>query len=107
MNPGIGHSGKHLYEFGGFCLDPTERVLLQAGKRVPLVPKAIETLLILVQHSGHVLTKDELIRSVWPDTFVEENNLNQHISALRRALGEDQNGDVYIETVPRLGYRFV
>jgi Tol biopolymer transport system component/DNA-binding winged helix-turn-helix (wHTH) protein len=107
MNPAIGRCGKHLYEFGAFCLDPAQRILLQAGKRVPLVPKAIETLLILVQHSGHVLTKDELIKSVWPDTFVEENNLNQHISALRRALGEDQNGDEYIETVPRLGYRFV
>src|SRR6267378_2927673 len=100
MNPAMGHSRKHLYEFGAFCLDPAEHVLLRNGKRVPLVPKAIETLLILVQHRGHVLTKDELIKTLWPDTFVEENNLNQHISALRRALGEDHNRDIYIETMP-------
>ena len=107
MNPAMEHSRKHLYEFGAFCLDPAEHILLRNGKRVPLVPKALETLLILVQHSGHVLAKDELMELLWPGTVVEENNLTQNISALRKALGEDSGGSAYIETVPRLGYRFV
>jgi len=106
MSPAIGHENKHLYEFGAFRLDPAERVLARNGERIPLPPKAFDTLLILVQHSGHVLTKDELIKTVWPDSFVEENNLTQHISLLRRALGEASNEHGYIETVPRLGYRF-
>ena len=106
MNPAIGHENKHLYEFGAFRLDPVERVLARNGERIPLPPKAFDTLLILVQQSGHVLTKDELIKTVWPDSFVEENNLTQHISLLRRALGEASNERGYIETVPRMGYRF-
>jgi DNA-binding winged helix-turn-helix (wHTH) protein/TolB-like protein/Tfp pilus assembly protein PilF len=97
---------KNFYEFGCFCLKPSERLLLQDRKPVSLPPKAFETLLLLVRNSGHVLSKDELMRSLWPDTFVEENNLTQHISLLRRALGEGTNGDRYIETVPKLGYRF-
>lgn len=96
-----------LYEFGSFRLVPSERLLLNGGHAVPLQPKAFETLLLLVQHSGHVLSKDELMKSLWPGTFVEENNLTQHISQLRRALGEGSSGHSYIETVPRLGYRFV
>jgi DNA-binding winged helix-turn-helix (wHTH) protein/TolB-like protein/Tfp pilus assembly protein PilF len=97
---------KNFYEFGCFCLKPSERLLLQDHKAVSLPPKAFETLLLLVRNSGHVLSKDELMKSLWPDTFVEENNLTQHISLLRRALGEGANGDRYIETVPKLGYRF-
>lgn len=97
---------KYFYEFGSFRLEPSERLLLHGLEPVPLPPKAFETLLLLVRNSGHVLSKDELMRTLWPDTFVEENNLTQHISLLRRALGETQNANRYIETVPRLGYRF-
>lgn len=107
MSPAIGHESKHLYEFGAFRLDTTERVLARNGERISLAPKAFDTLLILVQHSGHVLTKDELIKTLWPDSFVEENNLTQQISQLRRALGEGTDGQTYIETVPKLGYRFI
>ena len=107
MNPAIGHENQHLYEFGAFRLDPAERVLARNGERISLAPKAFDTLFILVQHSGHVLTKDELLKTLWPDSFVEENNLTQQISQLRRALGEGTNGPSYIETVPKLGYRFI
>jgi len=107
MDPAIGREGKHLYEFGAFRLDPAERVLVRDGERVSLAPKAFDTLFILIQHSGHALTKDELIKTLWPDSFVEENNLTQQISQLRRALGERTDGQTYIETVPKLGYRFI
>lgn len=107
MNPGIGHENKGLYEFGAFRLDPAERVLRRDGERISLAPKAFDTLLILVQHSGHVLSKDQLLKSLWPDSFVEENNLTQQISQVRRALSDGMDGQSYIETVPKLGYRFL
>jgi DNA-binding winged helix-turn-helix (wHTH) protein/TolB-like protein/Tfp pilus assembly protein PilF len=96
-----------FYEFGPFRLEPSEHLLLRSGESIPLPPKALDTLLLLVQNSGHVLSKDVLMKTLWPDTFVEENNLTQHISMLRRALGEGEGESGYIETVPRLGYRFV
>ncbi|HKM90531.1 MAG TPA: winged helix-turn-helix domain-containing protein [Candidatus Acidoferrales bacterium] len=96
-----------FYEFGPFRLKPSERLLLRADQAIPLPPKAFDTLLLLVQNSGHVLSKDELMKSLWPNTFVEENNLTQNISQLRRALGEASGSHEFIETVPRLGYRFV
>src|SRR5713101_3194330 len=97
-----------LYEFGAFRVDASKRLLARDGMPVPLTPKVFDTLLHLVQHSGTVLDKDQLMRAIWPDTVVEENNLNQNISALRRILGEAQDGkSSYIETVPRRGYRFV
>jgi len=96
-----------FYEFGLFRLEPSERLLLRLGEAVSLPPKVFDTLFLLIQNSGHVLSKDELMKTLWPDTFVEENNLTQHISLLRRALGEGPNGQRYIETVPRLGYRFI
>jgi len=95
---------KHLYEFGPFRLDGTERLLLREGAPLPLTGKAFDTLLVLVQHSGHLIEKDELMKTVWPDAIVEENNLTQSVSALRKALGPEHT---YIETVPRQGYRFV
>jgi DNA-binding winged helix-turn-helix (wHTH) protein/TolB-like protein len=95
------------YEFGAFRLDPVEKVLFRGDRPVALTPKALETLLALVERQGHVVTKDELLRRVWPDTFVEENNLAQHISMLRRVLDEGETGRPSIETVPRRGYRFV
>ena len=93
---------QHLHEFGPFCLDTRERVLLRDGRPVPLKPKVYETLLALISRSGHVVDKEELMRAVWPDVAVEENNLTGNIYALRRAFAEYQ----YIETVPRRGYRF-
>jgi DNA-binding winged helix-turn-helix (wHTH) protein/Tol biopolymer transport system component len=107
MNSVGGNEKEHSYGFGPFRLDPVKRILARDGRRIPLAAKAFDTLVVLVQHSGDILTKDELMKLVWPGSFVEENNLNQQISRLRRALGEVGNGQTYIETVPRLGYRFV
>jgi DNA-binding winged helix-turn-helix (wHTH) protein len=102
----MNQSDKHLYEFGPFRLDPAERLLLRDGQHVPLTPKAFETLLILVENCGHVLNKDELLKKVWPDTFVEEVNLAKNVSYLRKILGGEQAAQ-YIETIPKRGYRFV
>ena len=96
-----------LYKIGLYSLDVRERVLTREGCVVPLTPKAFETLLVLVRNSGHVVQKDELMKEVWPDAFVEEANLTQNIFALRRTLGESTAEPQYIETVPRRGYRFV
>ena len=99
-----GRETLRLYEFGPFRLDPTERKLLRGNEIVALTPKAFDTLQLLVRNSGRVLEKDELISMLWPDTFVEEGSLSNHIFLLRKALGEDPG---FIETVPRRGYRFV
>jgi DNA-binding winged helix-turn-helix (wHTH) protein/TolB-like protein/lipoprotein NlpI len=96
---------KH-FEFGPFRLDPDEQLLLREGRPVQLPPKAFETLLVLVERSGHLVEKDDLMKAVWPDTFVEEGNLTVHVAMLRKALGELAGGESYIETVPRRGYRF-
>ncbi|HVH73016.1 MAG TPA: transcriptional regulator, partial [Candidatus Dormibacteraeota bacterium] len=93
-----------LYEFGTFRLDPAERKLWRGKEVVALTPKAFDTLHLLVRNSGRLLEKDELIRMLWPDTFVEEGSLSNHIFLLRKALGENP---AFIETVPRRGYRFV
>ncbi len=98
---------KHIYEFGRFRLDPTEHLLLRDGEVIPLQPKVFDLLLALVAHHGHLLEKDELMTLVWPDTFVEEANLASNISQIRKALGDGENGQRYIETVPKRGYRFV
>jgi DNA-binding winged helix-turn-helix (wHTH) protein/TolB-like protein len=97
---------KYLYEFGPFRLDIGKRRVMRDGEVVSLTPKAIELLAVLVQRSGQLVEKEELMRKVWPDTFVEEGNLSVHIFALRKALGENSDGPVYIATVPRQGYRF-
>jgi TolB-like protein/DNA-binding winged helix-turn-helix (wHTH) protein/Flp pilus assembly protein TadD len=98
---------RHLYEFGPFSLDMTDRFLLRDGQPVSLPPKALETLIVLVQHQGRLVEKDELMKTLWPDSYVEEANLNHHVWALRKMLGETSGGHRYIETVPRRGYRFV
>src|SRR5918999_100405 len=101
------NTGGRSYIFGPFVVDTREGALLREGRPVQLTPKAFETLVALVEQSGRCLAKEELMRRVWPDSFVEENNLSQNISQLRRALqsgGEDAAR--YIETVPRRGYRF-
>jgi len=97
---------RHLYQFDDFCLDAGERRLLRRGQSVPLTPKAFETLLYLVCRSGRIVEKDELLRAVWPDTFVEEATLAQNIFTLRRALGQGRETVQYIETIPKRGYRF-
>jgi len=95
-----------VYRFGPFELDGAEYRLLRNGVEVPLQLKAFETLCILVEHAGRLLTKDDLLRQLWPGTIVEENNLNKNISMLRKALGDCPSGHSYIDTVPRVGYRF-
>ena len=96
-----------VYEFGEFQLDASHRVLLRAGAIVPLTPKAFDTLLVLVRQGGRVVGKDELMREVWPDSFVEENSLARNISVLRRLLDGGHAASACIETVPKRGYRFV
>jgi eukaryotic-like serine/threonine-protein kinase len=98
---------KVLYEFGKFRCDPREHLLLCDGKPISLSPKSFEILVVLIQSNGQLLMKDELMRQVWPDSFVEEANLTVNVSALRKALGETPGGQQYIETVPKRGYRFV
>ena len=97
---------QHLYEFGPFRLDTAEKVLLRDGEPVPMTPKVFETLVALVERSGHLVEKDELIKAVWSDTCVEESNLTNNVYALRKMLGQEENGPRYIETVPKRGYRF-
>ena len=96
---------KCIYEFRTYRLDAAERLLLHEGNVVPLQPKIFDLLLVLVEHHGCLMEKDELMKLVWPDTIVEEANLINNISILRKALSE--NGERFIETVPKRGYRFV
>jgi DNA-binding winged helix-turn-helix (wHTH) protein/TolB-like protein/cytochrome c-type biogenesis protein CcmH/NrfG len=96
-----------LYRFGPFRLDPRERLLYSHDQPVPLTPKAVETLRVLVERHGRLVTKDDILREVWPDVVVEENNLAQHISMLRRTLAQTGGDGPFIETVPKRGYRFV
>jgi DNA-binding winged helix-turn-helix (wHTH) protein/pimeloyl-ACP methyl ester carboxylesterase len=94
------------YRFGPFHLDVRERRLSRGGKVIPLRLKVFDTLLVLVENAGRLVTKQELLDAVWPETTVEENNLNHNVSVLRKALGEKATSQQYIETVPRVGYRF-
>lgn len=95
------------YSFGPFVLDPAEKVLLRKGHPLAIPPKALETLLALIEHRGHLVEKGELLERVWPNTFVEEATLTQNIFTLRKALDDSANGHEYIETIPKRGYRFV
>src|SRR5918911_127914 len=96
-----------FYEFGPFRIDAAKRLLLREGEALALTPKAFDTLLALVERAGQLVTKDELMSRLWPDTFVEEGSLTRNISALRKALGEHPREHRYIVTVPGQGYRFV
>jgi DNA-binding winged helix-turn-helix (wHTH) protein len=98
---------KLFYEFGPFRLDTTERLLWREGEIMPLTPKAFDTLVALIEKSGRLVEKEELMTRLWPDTFVEEANLAQHISHLRKVFEDGPNGNKYIQTVPRRGYRWV
>jgi len=94
------------YRFGPFQLDVRERRLSRAGTVIPLRIKVFDTLCVLVENAGRLVTKQELLDAVWPDTVVEENNITHTMSVLRKALGENATGQQYVETVPRVGYRF-
>ena len=98
---------KAFYEFGPFRVDARERRLVRDGEVVALTPKVFDVLLVLVQNSGHILSKDEVMKLVWPNTAVEEGNIARNISTLRKALGESSREHQYVETVPWRGYRFV
>jgi DNA-binding winged helix-turn-helix (wHTH) protein/Tol biopolymer transport system component len=95
------------YEFGSFRLEPAERLLLRGGHPVSLTPKAFDLLVYLVDHPGRLVTKQTLMSALWPSTFVEEANLTFTVSSLRKALGDSQDGEQFIQTVPTRGYRFV
>ncbi len=97
---------RHLYEFGPFRLDPEKPCLWRNGELVSLTPKAVETLLVLVQQNGRLVEREQLMSAIWPDTFVEDGNLNFNVSVLRKALGTDEAGEQYIQTIPKHGYRF-
>lgn len=98
---------EHFYQFGCFQLDPDQRLLLRDGQLVPLTPKVVDTLIVLVERAGELLDKEVLMQAVWPGTFVEESNLAHNISVLRKTLGNTPDGQPYIETHPKRGYRFV
>jgi DNA-binding winged helix-turn-helix (wHTH) protein len=97
---------KHLFEFGPFQADPNLRILLRDGQLVPAPPKAFDILLTLLQNNDKLILKEDLMKAVWPDSFVEESNLTQNIFVLRKILGETAGGPRYIITLPRRGYRF-
>src|SRR5262245_33316214 len=98
---------RRLYEFDRFCLDASERILLHDQQETPLTPKVFETLLLLVENSGRVIGKEELLQTIWPDSFVEESSLTQNISLLRKALGEGGEGRRLIEKIQKRGYKFI
>ncbi len=102
-----GQRAKELFEFGPFRVDPEKETLLREGEPVALTPKTFQILLVLIRHNEEVVTKDDLMKAVWPDTFVEEANLSRNISMLRKALGETAQDHRYIVTVPGRGYRLV
>jgi DNA-binding winged helix-turn-helix (wHTH) protein/tetratricopeptide (TPR) repeat protein len=97
--------GQHLYDFGPFRFDPSERLLTRDGQPVALTPRAFEALTVFIRNSGHLVAKEELMKAIWGEAFVEPGNLVVTISMLRKALGEE--GGKYIQTVSKLGYRFV
>ena len=98
---------RRVYEFKGFRLDGPQHRLLRDGQPVPLKAKVFDVLLFLVERRGQLVEKDELMREIWPNTIVEESNITVSVSVLRKILGDDRAGREFIETVPRLGYRFV
>jgi DNA-binding winged helix-turn-helix (wHTH) protein len=95
-----------IYEFGDFRLDADHLMLSRGNRELPLAPKAVETLLALVERSGEIVRKEELIERIWPDSFVDESNLFLYLSVLRKTLGQQDNGKPFLETFRRRGYRF-
>src|SRR5258708_21252042 len=92
---------RSLYEFGAFHLNPGRRMLVRNGEQIALTPKGFDTLLLLVQNRGRVLTKEELMNTLWPESYVEDANLSQNIFVLRKILGNDQHGNSFIQTIPK------
>jgi len=103
----MSNEASRYYEFGPFLLDPARRLLLRDGKPVSLTAKAFDTLLLLIENRERIVEKDELLKGIWRDTFVEEATLAQNIFTIRKTLGEDPDGHQYIVTIPKRGYRFV
>jgi len=95
------------YEFGPYRLNPAQQLLAEGTKRVALTPKAFQILMVLVESQGQIVSKHELLQKVWPDTFVEEATLAQNVFTLRKQLKDDRDTALYIETIPKRGYRFV
>lgn len=95
-----------VYAFDGFRLDPDQRLLSRDGVEVPLAPRAVEILLVLVEHRGRVVGKEQLLDAVWKQVVVEESNLYGYLHTLRNTLGNDAAGRPYLETLRRRGYRF-
>jgi len=98
---------KPIYRFKGFELEPSERRLTQGDKAIALTPKVFDTLVLLVERAGHIVSKDELMKALWPRGYVDESNLTKHIWLIRRALDDGEQDSRFIETVPKVGYRFV
>lgn len=98
---------RHIYEFGPFRLDLEERLLTHSGQSVPLPPKVFDTLVLLIEHRGRIVKKEDMMKMLWPDRYVEESNLSQNIFMLRKILVEGPGSDQYIETIPKRGYRFI
>lgn len=98
---------KHFYQFKSFRLDVEERRLIHGGKTLPLTPKVFDLLAALVTRAGHLVEREELLQIIWTDSFVEEANITRAVHTLRKTLGEDENGNKFIETVAKKGYRFV
>jgi DNA-binding winged helix-turn-helix (wHTH) protein len=107
MNAHSRRDGQDLYTFGEFTLDVPDRRLNRGACRVYLVPKTYDVLVVLIRRAGRLVTKHELLESVWPGVFVDEGILTVHVAALRKALGDSRRSPAYIETVSRSGYRFV
>jgi len=105
--PDVNGEDKHFYRFKSFRLDVAERRLLHNGVPVPLMPKVFDVLALLVERHGHLVEKKELLNTVWADTYIEESNIARIIHDLRKTLGEDKNGNKFIETVAKKGYRLV
>src|SRR5262245_59548930 len=103
----MNHQTNHLYEFSPFRLDAQERLLQRDGATISLTPKAFDLLLAMVERHGRLVDKEELFKTVWPDSIVEESNLSSNIALIRKALSDGENGQKFIETVPKRGYRFV
>ena len=103
----MANEGKRLLEFGSFRVDTAQRLLFSGERLVPVTPKAFDTLKVLIEADGRIVEKEELLKKVWPDTFVEEANLARNISMLRKVLGESPEDQKYIQTIPKRGYRFV
>src|SRR5262245_35835345 len=97
----------HIHRFSDFTIDIEQKVLLRGGKAIPMAPKVFETLLALVENHGRIVLKEELMKRLWPDTFVEESNLTFNIQQLRKSLGDNAREPLYIETIPRRAYRFI